>query len=88
MAVLSDADRAEITSQFMRENPDLLPACLKADVRAAVNATDVWMDSNQGGSSTNTGFNSDLPATFRTNASTKQKYRLFFLVGKRRFELV
>ncbi len=73
MAVLSDADRAQLTTDIMRalsakwEN---LPVCLKADIRAAVDAADTWANSNS------VSYNTALPVPFRTNATPDQKSRL------------
>ena len=45
MAVLSDADRAEVTQEFMAlaAGPHSIT---KADIRAAVNALDDWYNTN------------------------------------------
>lgn len=80
MAVLSDPSRAEVWAGFMRDQ--LCPAPVeKADMRAAVNATDAWIDGNAAA------FNAALPEPFRSEASAQQKLALFLYVAKRRFEV-
>jgi len=74
MAVLPDSDRLRVWRALMRANLSA-PNVLKADLQAAVNATDSWIDSNQAS------FNSALPATFRNNASVAQKTILFCAVA-------
>jgi hypothetical protein len=74
MAVLPDNDRLRVWRALLRANLSA-PNVLKTDLQAAINATDVWIDSNQAS------FNSALPATFRTNASTAQKTILFCAVA-------
>lgn len=77
MAVLPDADRQRVWRGFMRylsATLDGIPVCLKADIRAAVDATDDWLNTNQAS------FNSALPATFRNNATLAQKALLLAAV--------
>ena len=84
MAVLSNADRQIVTNRLMlwlSETRGTIPNHLKADVRAAVDATDDWQDSNAAS------FNSALPTVTRTNATAAQKARLFDEVSKRRREV-
>lgn len=77
MALLPDLDRNRIWRWFMRKNSE---GCnfTKGDLRAAVDATDSWIDSNA------TSFNTALPAAFRTQASLTQKTLLFCYVAMRR----
>lgn len=77
MAVLPDADRDRVWRAFMRRNLDS-SGFTKADLRAAVDATDSWIDSNAAA------FNSALPAAFRTTATAAQKTLLFCYVAMRR----
>lgn len=84
MAVLSNADRIIVTNRLMlwlSETHGTLPSHLKADVRAAVNATDDWQDTNA------SAFNLALPTVTRNNATAAQKARLFDEVSKRRREV-
>jgi hypothetical protein len=61
-----------------------LEACgfTKADLRAAVDATDTWIDNNAAS------YNSALPAAFRTTATATQKTLLFCYVAMRRHGLL
>jgi hypothetical protein len=82
MAVLSEADRAEVAAVIMRELSADREPCgfVKATVRAAVDATDSWQNDNAAA------FNTALPAAFRNNATAAQKSRLFRLVSRFRYE--
>ena len=77
MAVLPDLDRGYVWRWFMRRNKE---ACgfTKTDLRAAVDATDTWIDQNA------SAFNTALPVAFRTNATLTQKTLLFCFVAMRR----
>jgi hypothetical protein len=81
MAVLSALERARTAAQWLRRNPESC-AFTKADLRAAVNATDDWIDSQQAN------YNAALPAAFRTNATLAQKTLLFCYVAMRRAGLL
>ena len=61
----------------MRRNTDPC-AFTKADLRAALDATDAWVDSNAAS------FNSALPQPFRGQATTAQKTLLLCFVAMRR----
>jgi hypothetical protein len=77
MAVLSDASRIEIWAELQRtaDNPGTVT---KDDLRAAVDATDDWVDANS------SSFNSALPVAARTALSARQKaYLLAYVVEKR-----
>lgn len=77
MAVLPDTDRNRVWRYYMRQqtgNCDFT----KIDLRAAVDATDTWLDANQAS------FNSALPVAFRTNATLAQKVALLCWVALRR----
>lgn len=78
MALLDETSRARTTAQMMREALGGVPNCVKSDLRAAVDATDTWIDSNAAS------FNSALPTAFRTNATQQQKTLLFCFVALRR----
>lgn len=77
MAAMDETNRARAWAQWMRDNRE---ACgfTKADLRAALNATDDWIDANAAS------FNSALPAAFRTSATATQKTLLFCFVAMRR----
>lgn len=69
----------------MRDLPAALrpwPAVTKADLAAAIAATDQWIDDNQAA------FNTALPTTARTTLSTAQKTFLFCYVALRRAGLL
>lgn len=57
-------------------------AVSKADLRAAVDATDDWIESNS------TSFNQALPLPFRTSANLVQKTLLFCYVAMRRANIL
>jgi hypothetical protein len=80
MAVLPDADRAAVRDAVMRLAPALLGGCAftKPELRAAVDATDAWIDSNQ------TSFNTALPVAFRNSATLTQKTLVFCYVAMKR----
>lgn len=81
MAELPDQDRNRIWRWFMRRNTD---PCnfTKADLRAAVDACDTWVESNA------TSFNSALPQPFRGQAAAGQKTVLLCFVAMRRAGLL
>lgn len=81
MAALPDADRVSIWRGLMRwlsAQLQTIPNVNKTALRAAVDATDDWIDSNQ------TSYNNALPATFRNNATLAQKTLLFCAVAAMR----
>lgn len=77
MTVLPALDRDRIRRYFMRWNTENC-AFTKADLQAAVNATDDWIDQNAAA------FNTALPTAFKNNASAQQKTDLFCFVAQRR----
>jgi hypothetical protein len=77
MAVLDATNRLLLANQWMRDQLEAL-GVTKADVRAAVDATDAWIDGNQAA------FNTALPLAFRNAASLTQKTLLFCYVAMRR----
>lgn len=80
MAVLDTENRRRIWAHAMREwfAGVGMPAVTKSELRAAVDATDQWIDDNQDS------YNAALPQPFRSSASTVQKTLLFCLVAMRR----
>lgn len=84
MAVLSDNDRAALRSAFttaLSTAFEPLGALTKAELRAALNAVDDWVDANQAS------FNAALPLPARTELTASQKARLLASVVQRRFDL-
>ena len=84
MAELSTEDRARIWRGLMRYWSNLREAVAgltKAELQAAVDATDVWIDANQ------VGYNAALPEAARTNLTTAQKTLLFCAVAMARVSI-
>lgn len=81
MSVLTTGDRALVATQTMRDLSLVLEPCatLKADLRAAIDATDQWVSDNAAG------FNAALPTAARTTLTASQKARLLMAVLQRRF---
>lgn len=81
MAELSTEDRQRIWRGLMRYWSNLwetLVGCTKADLQAAINATDTWIENNQ------VSYNAALPNPFKTNATQAQKTLLFCCVAAMR----
>ena len=78
MAVLADADRKEIWAEFMRA-PDDSPALTKADLRAAVDALDNFLNTNA------SAINTAIPQPARGALSTVQKAKLLMFVIRQRY---
>jgi hypothetical protein len=78
MAVLDATNRLRLGNEWMRRQVETLAGVTKTDLRAAVDATDAWIDSNQAA------FNAALPTAFKNNASLAQKTLLFCYVAMRR----
>jgi hypothetical protein len=74
-------NRLRTWAQLMRNLPGNL-AVTKQDLRAAVDATDDWIEANQ------TSFNTALPQPFRGSATLAQKTFLFCYVAMRRAGLL
>jgi len=81
MAVLSESDRVSVWAEDMRDISNIREVCAinKIDLRAAVNATDDWVDANQAA------FNAALPLAARNGLTTSQKARLLTYVVAKRF---
>ena len=78
MAVLDATNRFRVWAHAMRNWTGSLTGVTKADLRAAVDATDDWIETNQAA------FNTALPVAFRTNAILAQKTLVFCYVAMRR----
>ena len=84
MAVLSDPDRVTVWAKFMQDTSaarETFGAMSKVDLRAAVNAIDVWVDANAAA------FNSAIPQPARGVLTAKQKAWLLMAVVNKRFEV-
>lgn len=77
MAVMDQTNRDRTMAQWMRDN---LESCgfTKAQLAAAVAATDQWIEDNTAS------YVAALPAAFRTGSSATQKQALFVYVLMRR----
>lgn len=78
MAVLSSNDRALVVAELMRV-PDCPGTVTKADLRAAIDAADSWVDSNSAA------FNLALPLIARNTMTARQKAAVLMFVVQRRF---
>ena len=80
MAALPDADRIEVTTKLQRLAQWAAIACgiTKAELKAAVDATDDWIDTNAAA------YNLALPTAARTNLNATQKTLLFCYVALKR----
>lgn len=78
MAVLDATNRLRAAAQWMRDNTENVTGVTKADLKAAVNATDQWIEDNSAS------YNSALPAAARTGLTATQKTFLFCYVALRR----
>jgi hypothetical protein len=84
MAVLSDAERAELSAYFQSiesSKRTVLTGLLAADLKAAVDGIDQWVEDNT------TAFNQAIPQPARAALTTQQKAQLLFYVVRRRFEV-
>lgn len=82
MALLSEGDRVEVWSRWMRENNIATASLTKTELRAAVDAIDQWVEDNA------SAFNQAIPLAARTALTAKQKAWLLFFVVRRRFEVL
>lgn len=82
MAALSDADRVAEWAELMRDFSRDHETCsiTKANLRAAVDAADVWVDANAAA------FNTALPQPARGALSAAQKSRMLTRIVRRRYE--
>lgn len=78
MAVLSDADRAEVTQEFMAQATGPI-TCLKADIRPCVNALDDYYNANAAT------INQALPLPGRTALTLADKALMDTLVKNKRY---
>lgn len=83
MALLSEADRRAInhTIQQVLSDNFVSISLTKAEIRAAVDAVDEWIDNNAAS------FNQALPTVARNTLTARQKVQLFMFVVSKRFEM-
>lgn len=80
--------RFRVWAHIMRIPGSAIPGVTKADLKAAVDATDDWIELAQGATAPPTGYNSALPQPFRSAATSQQKAVLFAIVLMRRAGLL
>jgi hypothetical protein len=86
---LDETARARVWAHAMRRGSlGSLPDVTKAELRAAVDAVDNWIESASGTAAPSVGFNAALPQPFRSQATTQQKTMLFCWVAMRRAGLL
>ena len=81
MALLSDTDRQEAAREYARRYFVALSKTANFDhdqLKAAVDTTDAWIDSNQNQ------YNNALPVSFRNGATLTEKTLLFSYVAMKR----
>lgn len=80
MAVLADQDRFDLWADYMRDAAvDAMGAVTKADLRAAVNALDVFLNDNAAA------INSAIPQPARAQLTSAQKALLLMYVVSKRY---
>lgn len=83
MAQLSSGDRALVCGEINRSGPIIQGlTILKADLRAAVDAIDTWVDDNAAA------FNTAIPQPARGALTAKQKAALLMFVVEKRFGIL
>ena len=83
MAVLNDAIRNEVNLKYQSDLSVLresVGALLKAEIRAAVDTTDQWVEDNK------LSFNDSLPTAAKANLTASQKSQILTYVVARRFQ--
>lgn len=78
MAILNATQRRQCWAESMVELPGTV-GVTKADLRAAIDAIDTWVDSNAAS------LNTAIPLPARTSLSASQKAKLLAMVVLRRF---
>lgn len=82
MAVLSESDRQGVFAGVNRDPPTIQGLGItKAELRAAVDAVDQWIDDNA------SAFNTAIPQPARGALTAKQKASLLVHVVRRRWEV-
>ena len=83
MAVLSEGDRQNLWAKYMEDASGRRDGIglTKAQLRAAIDAADDWVDSNRAS------FNGALPAAAQSNLTAAQKAEILMYVVRRRWEV-
>lgn len=79
MALLTDPDRANVNADYQRTEAAAFGPLTKADLRAAVNALDAYLDANAAA------INAAIPQPARGALTSAQKARLLSLVVLKRY---
>lgn len=81
MANMTSAQRAELWAPYMQDISDARESCAitKAQLRAAVDALDAWLDTNAAT------INTAIPQPARGSLTTAQKARLLTYVIRQRY---
>lgn len=82
--MLTEPQRQDTSAEIQRDLSKIREpiALTKAELKAAIDATDDWIESNQAA------FNTALPAAARANLTANQKVKLFMYVASKRFEVI
>ena len=80
MAVLSNADRANLAADWMRQNTEVC-SILKASLRAAIDAADDWANANAAA------YNTAIPQPARGALTAAQKARILSYVITKRWQV-
>lgn len=84
MALLANADRLGVWARLMQDLSaarEQVPSLTKADLRAAVDAVDQWVDDNAAS------YNSAIPQPVRGALTARQKAELLLYVIRQRYEV-
>jgi hypothetical protein len=81
MPVLDEASRAALWAEFMRDDTGSFGSVTKADLRAAVDALDTFLNTNAAA------VNNAIPQPARSELTTRQKAMLLMYVISRRFKM-
>ena len=81
MAVLSDTERFNVWADFMRDQIVSSYGITKQDLRAAVDAIDAFMDTNE------TAINLAFPQPARSSLSPAEKAAILMYVTARRYKV-
>jgi len=85
---LANQERADTSLRWIRQafvDSGVTANLSTSDVRAAVDATDDWLDAAPAGGATNlAALNAALPVPFRTTATTAQKALVLAFVAQKR----
>lgn len=81
MAVMTDTDRWECWADFMRTEKATIASLSKSELRAALDAADLWASNNAAS------FNTAIPQPARNALTAAQKARLLAWVILKRYNV-